>query len=1457
REREREAARQEELVSHRRRERRRRDERARRDIARAERRFEDDQFKVDEIVQADEEVLVDEDVRHQIDLFDDKVLEDREASEIKEELPPMRKEDELKAPEREREREAARQEELVSHRRRERRRRDERARRDIARAERRFEDDQFKVDEIVQADEEVLVDEDVRHQIDLFDDKVLEDREASEIEEDLPPMRKEDELKAPEREREREAARQEELVSHRRRERRRRDERARREIARAERRFKEDQLKVDQIDQADKQVDEDVRHQLDLIDDAELEDREDSDVEEDLPPMRKEDELKAPEREREREAARQEELVSHRRRERRRRDERARRDIARAERRFEDDQFKVDEIVQADEEVLVDEDVRHQIDLFDDKVLEDREASEIEEDLPPMRKEDELKAPEREREREAARQEELVSHRRRERRRRDERARRDIARAERRFEDDEFDVDEIVQADKQVDEDVRHQIDLFDDKVLEDREASEIEEDLPPMGEEDELKAPERERQREAARQEELVSHRRRERRRRDERARREIARAERRFKEDQLKVDQIDQADKQVDEDVRHQLDLIDDAELEAREASEIEEDLPPMRKEDELKAPEREREREAARQEELVSHRRRERRRRDERARRDIARAERRFEDDEFEVDEIFQADKQVDEDVRRQIDLFDDKVLEDREDSEIEEDLPSLGKEDELKAPEREREREAARQEELVSHRRRERRRRDERARRDIARAERRFEDDEFEVDEIVQADKQVDEDVRRQIDLFDDKVLEDREASEIEEDLPPMRKEDELKAPEREREREAARQEELVSHRRRERRRRDERARRDIARAERRFEDDEFEVDEIVQADKQVDEDVRRQIDLFDDKVLEDREASEIEEDLPSLGKEDELKAPEREREREAARQEELVSHRRRERRRRDERARRDIARAERRFEDDQFKVDEIVQADEEVLVDEEVRHQIDLFDDKVLEDREASEIEEELPSLCKEDDLKAPEREREREAMRLEELVSHRRRERRRRDERARRDIARAERRFKEDQLKFVEIDQADKQVDEDVRHQLDLLDGAGCLKERNIFAASRMTVRFLDVVNELRFLLDVICNPEVDVLSDGFESSEFFDGSSSVSFSQLCLDVQEDGYSADRSMSISRRAFWRGSSDESTLFSTGSFCSVSVFERPASVERLSSKRWRSRSVDRAISPYRSIRNLSDFDGESWLRVQQRFPIPKKIRVNSDKLSERSRESTKCWPIWFADSENSDEAGADADDSGSGDVKAVVEKTGAGADEAAAGANKAGAASGSKTSFSERAPMVSTISALSDADQSQLLGRIVFSQFRGATSVDWAQLESQMERAMRYLEGKIREVHASNDASTDADSVSTASVRKDERPAEYDWDARARWLLDNWTRPELADCGALRLLLGRIIVSQFVARPAQPWSTLRENLAPPPPSPSAAWPDSSDPSLKSESSKVSTGGVCCGSRRGKR
>uniref|UniRef100_A0A1I8HPW6 Ig-like domain-containing protein n=1 Tax=Macrostomum lignano TaxID=282301 RepID=A0A1I8HPW6_9PLAT len=1411
REREREAARQEELVSHRRRERRRRDERARRDIARAERRFEDDQFKVDEIVQADEEVLVDEDVRHQIDLFDDKVLEDREASEIEEDLPPMRKEDELKAPEREREREAARQEELSGD---------------------------SRGDEIVQADEEVLVDEDVRHQIDLFDDKVLEDREASEIEEDLPPMRKEDELKAPEREREREAARQEELVSHRRRERRRResalraerrfdqfkvvrpttrratpdrpvrrqrledreaseieedlppmrkedelkapererereaarqeelvshrrrerrrrDERARRDIARAERRFEDDQFKVDEIVQADEEVlvDEDVRHQIDLFDDKVLEDREASEIEEDLPPMRKEDELKAPEREREREAARQEELVSHRRRERRRRDERARRDIARAERRFEDDQFKVDEIVQADEEV-VDEDVRHQIDLFDDKVLEDREASEIEEDLPPMRKEDELKAPEREREREAARQEELVSHRRRERRRRDERARRDIARAERRFEDDQFKVDEIVQADEEVvDEDVRHQIDLFDDKVLEDREASEIEEDLPPMRKEDELKAPEREREREAARQEELVSHRRRERRRRDERARRDIARAERRFEDDQFKVDEIVQADKQVDEDVRHQIDLFDDKVLEDREASEIEEDLPPMRKEDELKAPEREREREAARQEELVSHRRRERRRRDERARRDIARAERRFEDDQFKVDEIVQADEASRRDVRHQIDLFDDKVLEDREASEIEEDLPPMRKEDELKAPEREREREAARQEELVSHRRRERRRRDERARRDIerdspsreasrrrratpdrpvrrdiARAEQRFEEDdrriqgrrdylfddkvledreaseieedlprkedelkapererereaarqeelvdeivqadkqvdedvrrqidlfddkvledreasEIEedlppsqpsrreerqsererearvaaesrlrratdsprtttgapirrrVDEIVQADKQVDEDVRHQIDLFDDKVLEDREASEIEEDLPPMRKEDELKAPEREREREAARQEELVSHRRRERRRRDERARRDIARAERRFEDDQFKVDEIVQADKQVDEDVRHQIDLFDDKVLEDREASEIEEDLPPMRKEDELKAPEREREREAARQEELVSHRRRERRRRDERARRDIARAERRFEDDQFKVDEIVQADEEVLVDEDVRHQIDLFDDKVLEDREASEIEEELPPMRKEDERQSGERER--EAMRQEELVSHRRRERRRRDERARRDIARAERRFKEDQLKFVEIDQADKQVDEDVRHQLDLLDEAG-------------------------------------------------------------------------------------------------------------------------------------------------------------------------------------------------------------------------------------------------------------------QFRGATSVDWAQLESQMERAMRYLEGKIREVHASNDASTDADSVSTASVRKDERPAEYDWDARARWLLDNWTRPELADCGALRLLLGRIIVSQFVARPAQPWSTLRENLAPPPPSPSAAWPDSSDPSLKSESSKVSTGGVCCGSRSG--
>uniref|UniRef100_A0A1I8F5B1 Uncharacterized protein n=1 Tax=Macrostomum lignano TaxID=282301 RepID=A0A1I8F5B1_9PLAT len=105
--------------------------------------------------------------------------------------------------------------------------------------------------------------------------------------------------------------------------------------------------------QADKQVDEDVRHQLDLIDDAE------------------------------------------------------------AERRFEDDQFKVDEMFRPTKKLLVDED----IDLFDDKVLEDREASEIKEELPPMRKEDdeikeelppmrkedELKAPERERESEKPR----------------------------------------------------------------------------------------------------------------------------------------------------------------------------------------------------------------------------------------------------------------------------------------------------------------------------------------------------------------------------------------------------------------------------------------------------------------------------------------------------------------------------------------------------------------------------------------------------------------------------------------------------------------------------------------------------------------------------------------------------------------------------------------------------------------------------------------------------------------------------------------------------------------------------------------------------------------------------------------------------------------------------------------------------------------------------------------------
>ncbi|PAA56390.1 hypothetical protein BOX15_Mlig012748g1, partial [Macrostomum lignano] len=47
---------------------------------------EDDQFKVDEIVQADEEVLVDEDVRHQLDLIDDAELEAREASEIQKEL---------------------------------------------------------------------------------------------------------------------------------------------------------------------------------------------------------------------------------------------------------------------------------------------------------------------------------------------------------------------------------------------------------------------------------------------------------------------------------------------------------------------------------------------------------------------------------------------------------------------------------------------------------------------------------------------------------------------------------------------------------------------------------------------------------------------------------------------------------------------------------------------------------------------------------------------------------------------------------------------------------------------------------------------------------------------------------------------------------------------------------------------------------------------------------------------------------------------------------------------------------------------------------------------------------------------------------------------------------------------------------------------------------------------------
>ncbi|PAA56389.1 hypothetical protein BOX15_Mlig012748g2, partial [Macrostomum lignano] len=137
-------------------------------------------FKVDEIVQADEEVLVDEDVRHQLDLIDDAELEAREASEIQKELIFIIKE-KLKA----KERESESPEELVSHRRRERRRRDERARRDIARAERRFEDDQFKVDEIVQADEEVLVDEDVRHQLDLIDDAELEAREASEIQKEL------------------------------------------------------------------------------------------------------------------------------------------------------------------------------------------------------------------------------------------------------------------------------------------------------------------------------------------------------------------------------------------------------------------------------------------------------------------------------------------------------------------------------------------------------------------------------------------------------------------------------------------------------------------------------------------------------------------------------------------------------------------------------------------------------------------------------------------------------------------------------------------------------------------------------------------------------------------------------------------------------------------------------------------------------------------------------------------------------------------------------------------------------------------------------------------------------------------------------------------------------------------------------------------------------------------------
>uniref|UniRef100_A0A1I8F6H6 Uncharacterized protein n=1 Tax=Macrostomum lignano TaxID=282301 RepID=A0A1I8F6H6_9PLAT len=155
------------------RERRRRDERALAATCKAERRFEDDQFKVDEIVQADEEVLVDEDVRHQIDLFDDKVLEDREASEIKEELPPMRKEDELKAPERSDEREAARVKKscLVSTVAANDGRRDERARRrhckggapirrrSIPRSTRLF-----------RPTKKVLVDEDVRHQIDLFDD---------------------------------------------------------------------------------------------------------------------------------------------------------------------------------------------------------------------------------------------------------------------------------------------------------------------------------------------------------------------------------------------------------------------------------------------------------------------------------------------------------------------------------------------------------------------------------------------------------------------------------------------------------------------------------------------------------------------------------------------------------------------------------------------------------------------------------------------------------------------------------------------------------------------------------------------------------------------------------------------------------------------------------------------------------------------------------------------------------------------------------------------------------------------------------------------------------------------------------------------------------------------------------------------------------------------------------------